>query len=140
MQSSLSLGFIFITKLSKKDKIEICHLWHDYQVGLAELSQRYRVGRSNIDYLLALIDCHGLAILDQTYTQEFREKSIKQALFGTKSIVQVSLDLGLRSSDMLNNLLRKYKENGYYVIIKPNGRPAHGQEKELSRRQLQQKI
>ena len=44
-----------MSKLSKQDKIEIYHLWHDYQIGSTELSQRYRVGRTNISYLLALI-------------------------------------------------------------------------------------
>jgi len=42
-----------MTKLSKQDKIEIYHLWHDYQIVSTEISQRYRVGRSNIEYLLA---------------------------------------------------------------------------------------
>ena len=40
-----NLGVIFMSKLSKQDKIEIYHLWHDYQIGPAELSQRYRVGK-----------------------------------------------------------------------------------------------
>ena len=46
--------FLWLNYLSKI-KIEIYHLWHDYQIGFAELSQRYQVDRSNIDYLLALI-------------------------------------------------------------------------------------
>lgn len=45
-----------MSKLYKKDKIEIYHLCHIYQIGFTELSQRYQIGRSNIDYLLALID------------------------------------------------------------------------------------
>ena len=53
------MGVIFMTKLTKQDKIEIYHLWHDYQIGSTELSQRYRVGRSNIGYLLALIVLYG---------------------------------------------------------------------------------
>ena len=68
LQFRTNLGVIFMTKLSKQDKIEIYHLWHDYQIGSTELSQRYRVGRSNIGYLLALIDRHGLAVLDQPFT------------------------------------------------------------------------
>ena len=53
------MGVIFMTKLSKQDKIEIYHLWHDYQIGSTELSQHYRIGRSNIGYLLALIVLYG---------------------------------------------------------------------------------
>ena len=67
-----NLEAIFMTKLSKQDKIKIYHLWHDYQIGSTELSQRYRVGRSKIDYLLPLIDHHGLAILDQPFTTSYK--------------------------------------------------------------------
>ena len=68
-----------MSKLSKQDKIEIYQLWHDYGVDSTELSQRYRVCKSNIDYLLALIDRHGLTILDQpftTYTSDFKEQAL----------------------------------------------------------------
>ena len=82
-----------MAKLSKQDKIEVYQLWHDYQIGSTELSLRYqigstelslryRVGRSNIGYLLALIDRHGLAILDQpftAYTSYFKEQALKHS-------------------------------------------------------------
>lgn len=32
-----------MTKLSKQDKIDIFHLWQNYQVGATELSRRYQV-------------------------------------------------------------------------------------------------
>lgn len=66
-----------MSKLSKQDKIWVYHLWHDYQISTTELSQRYRVGRSNIDYLLALINGHDLSVLDQpftTYTNSFKKQ------------------------------------------------------------------
>ena len=50
-QFRTNLGVIFMTKLSKQDKIEIYHLWYDYQISSTEISQLYRVGRSNIDYI-----------------------------------------------------------------------------------------
>ena len=66
-----------MSKLSKQDKIEIYHLWHDYQIGSTELSQRYRVGRTNIGYLLALIDRHGLAIYGyRRITAELRRRGL----------------------------------------------------------------
>ncbi len=37
-----------MSKLSKQDKIQIYHLWHDYQMGPAVLNLRYREGQSNI--------------------------------------------------------------------------------------------
>ena len=127
-----NLGVIFMSKLSKQDKIEIYHLWHDYQIGSTELSQRYRVGRSNIDYLLALIDRHGLAILDQpftTYTSNFKEQALRRIIVEHESTRRVSIDLGLKSSGMLHNWLREYRKNGYNIVNKQRGRPPHDQKR-----------
>ncbi|MBC6361132.1 transposase [Lactobacillus sp. M0403] len=84
-----------MSKLSKQDKIEIYHLWHDYQIGSIELSQRYRVGKSNISYLLALIDRHGLAILNQpftTYTSNFKEQALKRIVVNHEPLYYVALE------------------------------------------------
>ena len=88
-----NLGVIFMSKLSKQDKIEIYHLWHDYQIGSTELSQRYRVGRTNISYLLALIDRHSLAILDQpytAYTSNFKEQALKSNILSVPPLIVLS--------------------------------------------------
>ena len=92
-----NLGVIFMSKLSKQDKVEIYHLWHDYQISPAELSQRYRVGRTNIGYLLALIDRHGLAILDQPFTaypSNFKEQALRRIIVDHEPLYHVALDLG----------------------------------------------
>ena len=84
-----------MSKLSKQDKIEIYHLWHDYQIGSIELSQRYRVGKSNISYLLALIDRHGLAILNQpftTYTSNFKEQALKRIVVNHEPLYYIALE------------------------------------------------
>lgn len=86
-----------MAKLSKQDKIEIYQLWHGYGAGIMELSQRYRVGKSNIDYLLALINRHGLAILDQpytTYTSDFKEQALKRIIVDHEPPYHVALALG----------------------------------------------
>ena len=121
-----------MTKLSKQDKIEIYHLWHDYQIGPAELSQRYRVGKTNINYLLALIDRHGLVILDQpftTYTSNFKEQALRRIIVEHEPARRVSIDLGLKSSGMLSNWLREYSKNGYNIVNKQRGRPPHDQKR-----------
>ena len=72
-----------MSKLSKQEKFQIYQLWHSYIVDVPELSQRYRVGKTNINYLLALIDCHGLAILDQpftAYTSNFKEQAPRRII------------------------------------------------------------
>ena len=121
-----------MSKLSKQDKIEIYHLWHDYQIGPAELSQRYQVGRTNISYLLALIDRHGLAILDQpytAYTSNFKEQALKRIIVDHEPLYHVALDLGLKSRGMLSNWLREYRKNGYNIVNKQRGRPPHDQKR-----------
>lgn len=85
---------------------------------------------ANLDYMLRLIDMHGTNILNtrkRVYSKKFKEQTIEQAIFGTKSDVQLSLELGFKSIGRLNNWLREYKENGYNFIIKQKGRPARGQ-------------
>ena len=113
-----------MSKLSKQDKVEIYHLWHDYQISPAELSQRYRVGKTNISYLLALIDRHGLAILDQpyiAYTSNFKEQALRRIIVEHEPARRVSIDLGLKSSGMLYNWLREYRKNGYNIVNKQRG-------------------
>ena len=121
-----------MSKLSKQDKIEIYHLWHDYQISPAELSQRYRVGKTNINYLLALIGRHGLAVLDQSftaYTSNFKEQALKRIIVDHEPARRVSIDLGLKSSGMLSNWLREYRKNGYNIVNKQRGRPPHDQKR-----------
>ena len=132
LQFRTNLAVIFMSKLSKQDKIEIYHLWHDYQIGPAELSQRYRVGKTNINYLLALIGRHDLAILDQpytAYTSNFKEQALKRIIVEHEPARRVSIDLGLKSSGMLYNWLREYRKNGYNIVNKQRGRPPHDQKR-----------
>ncbi|WP_317638217.1 IS3 family transposase [Lactobacillus xylocopicola] len=121
-----------MTKLSKQDKIDIFNLWQNYQVGSKELSHRYRVNPSTINYLLAPIKRHGLVILDQPYTSysiAFKAQAIRRVLVKHESTYQVSLDLELKSSGMLANWLRQYRENGYNVVNHQKGRRRHDQKR-----------
>lgn len=124
-----------MTKLSKQDKIDIFHLWQNYQVGATELSRRYQVNPSTINYLLALIRRYGITILDRPYTSysiAFKEQAIRRALVKDEAIYQVALDLKLKSPGMLANWLRQYRENGYNVVIKQRGRPPHNQKRTIA--------
>ncbi|WP_052724683.1 hypothetical protein [Lactobacillus melliventris] len=79
---------------------------------------------------MALIDRHGLAILDQpftAYTSNFKEQALRQIIAEHEPVERVSIDLGLKSSGMLPNLLREYRKNGYNIIDKQRGRPPHDQ-------------
>ena len=50
--------------------------FHFYQINFGELSRSYPVRRANIVYLLAMIAPHALAILDQTYINDFKEQDL----------------------------------------------------------------
>ncbi|MCX8737304.1 transposase [Lactobacillus sp. B4026] len=104
-----------MAKLSKQDKIEIFNLWRNYNIRPKELGRRYGINSANIRYLLALIQCHGLAILDQPYTEyslEFKKQAIIRVLVKHEPAYQVALDLGLKSNGMLHNWLSKYPKMG----------------------------
>ena len=119
-----------MSKFNKEQKIEIYRKWKDEKISISQLSKAYKMNLANLDYMLRLIDMHGTNILNarkRVYSKKFKEQTIEQAIFGTKSDVQLSLELGFKSIGMLNNWLREYKENGYNFIIKQKGRPARGQ-------------
>ena len=78
----------------------------------------------NLRYLLALVERHGIEILDSSHTNysvEFEEKAIARVLFNYEIANQVSLELGLSNQGMLHNWIRKYKEDGYNVINHKKG-------------------
>ena len=96
------------------------------------MSRRYQVYPSTINYLLALINRHGMAILDRPYTSysiAFKEQAIRRVLVKDEAIYQVSLDLGLKNKGILANWLRQYRENGYNVVNHKKGRPPHDQKR-----------
>nr|WP_207783651.1 IS3 family transposase [Lactobacillus helveticus] len=89
------------------------------------MSKKYGITEHNVWYLVSLIDKHGLNILDKSYVHysaDFKLKAINRVLIDHEATNAVSLELGLRSSGMLYNWIRSYKENGYNVVIKKKGR------------------
>ena len=119
-----------MSKFNKEQKIEIYQKWKNENISISQLSKAYKMNLANLDYMLRLIEMHGTNILNtrkRVYSKEFKEQTIEQAIFGTKSYVQLSLELGLKSISTINNCLREYRENGYNVVIKQKGRPARGQ-------------
>lgn len=121
-----------MSKFNKEQKIEIYRKWKDEKISISQLSKAYKMNLANLDYMLRLIDMYGIEVLSvkrKTYTKEFKEQAIEQAIFSTKSHVQPSLEFGFSGLGMLTRWIKEYKENGYNVIIKQKGRPARGQRK-----------
>ena len=122
----MNFGGFIMAKLSKEDKIHIFEEWKLEDRGATYLSKKYDVNIAGINYLIALINKHGISILDKgytSYTKEFKENAIRRVLLNDEAAYAVSLDLGLPNKGMLINWIRSYKENGYNVVIKPKGRP-----------------
>lgn len=135
-----------MSKLNKKQRLKIYNDWRNGNKSLSVIASEIKLNRSTLQYMVNLIDRHGIEIYDKSkelFTKEFKEKAIVRALTGNNSINQLSLDLGLRSNGILYNWIREYKKNGYNVVIKKKGRHSvHGQKKQsqTSRKDLEKRI
>ena len=115
-----------MSKLSYEDKI---NLYHDYKEGssINTLSRKYNKRKSGITYLIKLIDIHGFDVLktsrNKSYPITFKHDAIDRVLLNKEPVWSVSLDIGLSSDGMLQNWIKKYKENGYNIVERKRGRP-----------------
>ncbi len=114
-----------MAKLSKKDKIEI---YNRRQQGesILDLAIKFNICESGVEYLVNLIDHHGLQILEKTknnyYPKEMKERIINEVLIKHNSIQSVSLRYGLPSKSILSNWIKQYKANGGIIVEKRRGR------------------
>lgn len=114
-----------MSKLSYEDRINI---YNERRKGksISSLSQKYCVNEFVIKYLVMLINKHGLDILRTTknkkYTIYEKEQIINRVLISGESICSVAVDEGLLSYGMLQNWIKKYKENGYNIVERKRGR------------------
>ncbi len=125
-----------MSKFNKEQKIEIYRKWKDENISISQLSKAYKMNLANLDYMLRLIDMHGTDILNtgkQVYSKKFKEQAIEQAIFGTKSYVQLSLELGFKSIAMLNKWLREYKELSNRKDVLPVVKESQKSRKELEK-------
>ena len=91
------------------------------------LKSKYGINKSGVEYFVRLIDKHGFDILrdneNKSYNSKEKERILNRILMDNESILSVSIDEGLLSKGMLNNWLKKYKENGYNIVERKRGRP-----------------
>lgn len=122
-----------MTKLNKKQRLDIYNDWKLRNKPVTQIAYERKLNSRSLNYMIKLIDRYGVEIYDkpnEAFTREFKEKAIVKALAGTKSIRELSLDLGLRSNGILCNWIREYKKNGYNVVIKKKGRRSAHEKKE----------
>ena len=135
-----------MSKLNKKQRLKIYNDWRNGNKSLSVIASEIKLNRSTLQYMVNLIDRHGIEIYDKSkelFTKEFKEKAIVRSLTGNNSINQLSLDLGLRSNGILYNWIREYKKNGYNVVIKKKGRHSVHESEEASqtsRKDLEKQI
>ena len=114
-----------MSKLSYEDKI---NLYEDKKQGIStkSLSEKYKIRTSLVDYLISLIDKHGYDILrknkNRFHTRYEKQEAIDRVLLNGESAWSVAIDIGLLNYGMLQNWIKKYKENGYNIVERKRGR------------------
>ena len=90
------------------------------------LSKQYDIGVDKIRYLVRLIDKHGYDILrtdkNRFHTRYEKQEAIDRVLLNGESAWSVAIDIGLLNYGMLQNWIKKYKENGYNIVERKRGR------------------
>ena len=115
-----------MSKLTYEDKI---NLYTDKKKGMSigSLSNKYKVRKSVINYLTALIDKHGIDILrtskNRIHTKYEKQEAINRVLINDEAKWAVALDIGLLGKGMLDNWIKNYKENCYNIVERKRGRP-----------------
>ena len=90
------------------------------------MSEKYKIRTSLVDYLISLIDKHGYDILrknkNRFHTRYEKQEAIDRVLLNGESAWSVAIDIGLLNYGMLQNWIKKYKENGYNIVERKRGR------------------
>ena len=123
-----------MSKLSYEDKIS---LYREKKEGIStkSLSMKYNIRENIINYMVSLIDKHGIDILRTSKNKEHpkyeKEEAIQRVLINGEAVWAVAIDMGLLSYGMLQNWIKKYKENGYNIVERKRGRSPTMNKKEV---------
>ena len=114
-----------MSKLSYEDKI-ILYNKRKEGISTKSLSRKYNIRENIINYMVSLIDKHGIDILRTSKNKEHpkyeKEEAINRVLINGEAVWAVAIDMGLLSYGMLQNWIKKYKENGYNIVEQKCGR------------------
>ena len=107
-----------MSKLSYEDKVKIYQLRKQGETAI-NLSKKYNIRRENVNYMVRIIDRHGLDVLrknvNKIYTRLEKETAVIRVING-ESMYSVAVDIGLTSYSPLRKWIKNYKENGYNIV------------------------
>ena len=113
-------------KLAYEDKVQIYELRKQGQ-SFKQLSNRFGVAISNLQYMIRLMDRYGSEIVkkgkNSYYSPALKQEMMGEVLIAGRSQLSVSLEFGLPNRGVLSNWLAQYKKNGYTIVEKTRGRP-----------------
>ena len=121
------MGCFCMAKLTREQRIE---MYAQYKSGrsISEIALVYKINKSNIEYLMRLLNQHGIEILNNNsktyYDKELKQQIIDEVLIEGKSLCGTAITYGLASPGMLSNWIKQYKRDGYVIVEKRKGRPS----------------
>ena len=115
-----------MSKLSYEQRISI---YNERKQGtsISTLSKKYNVRENVIQYMVCLIDKHGIDVLrkdkNMFYPKYKKEEIINRVLIGGEPVWAVAIDERIQNDGTLRNWIKKYKEMGYNIVERKRGRP-----------------
>ena len=115
-----------MSKLSYEQRISI---YNERKQGtsISTLSKKYNVRENVIQYMVCLIDKHGIDVLrkdkNMFYPKYKKEEIINRVLIGGEPVWAVAIDEGIQNDGTLRNWIKKYQEMGYNIVERKRGRP-----------------
>ena len=115
-----------MSKLSYEQRISI---YNERKQGtsISTLSKKYNVRENVIQYMVCLIDKHGIDVLrkdkNMLYPKYKKEEIINRVLIGGETVWAVAIDEGIQNDGTLRNWIKIYKEMGYNIVERKRGRP-----------------
>lgn len=126
-----------MSKLTREQKIQI---YEERKEGssLINLSKKYGVGKTSIDYLIRLIDLHGFDILrkdkNNYYSPKLKQEIIDKVLLEGQATYGTALAYGLSNHGLIHAWIKSYKENGYVIVEKTKGRPSAMKKEKITKK------
>ena len=114
-----------MSKLSYAQRISIYNE-RKQGISISTLSKKYNVRENVIQYMVCLIDKHGIDVLrkdkNMFYPKYKKEEIVNRVLIGGEPVWAVAIDEGIQNDGTLRNWIKNYKEMGYNIVERKRGR------------------